>query len=183
MRVISGALRGRQLKTLPSDKTRPSTGKVREAVFSSLQAIIPASTCLDLCAGSGSMGIEALSRGASYCHFVDNYSLACKVLRANIGGLALGERASVHCMDVGLACRLLARDRGKSFDIVFLDPPYAQEDVYLRSVVGIETLLRPGGMIIIEHSPRDLHQVPYAQYIQTKKYGSTAVSYYRNGGD
>lgn len=183
MRVISGSLRGRKLKTLPKDKTRPSTGKVREAIFSSLQAVIPASTCLDLCAGSGSMGIEALSRGAAFCHFVDNHFPACKVLRANIEGLALEGRASVHCMDVGVACRLLARDWGKSFDIVFLDPPYSQEDVYLRSVGGIETLLRSGGIIVIEHSPHNLHQIPYAQYLQTKNYGSTAVSYYRNGGD
>lgn len=183
MRVISGSRRGRQLITLKGDKTRPSTGKVRAAIFSSLQSVVPGSTCLDLCAGSGGMGIEALSRGAAYCHFVDNYAPACRVVRANLKELALEELASVHCLDVGVACRQLAAGWGKAFDLVFLDPPYHQEDIYLRSVEGIEALLRPRALIIIEHSPHNLPWAPYAQYIKTRKYGSTAVSYFRNGGD
>jgi 16S rRNA (guanine966-N2)-methyltransferase len=182
MRIIAGSLRGRRLKTLPGAETRPSAGKVREAVFSSLQALVPASTCLDLCAGSGSMGIEALSRGAEFCYFVDNSPRACEVVRANLATLALGGRASVLCMDAEAACRRLARQGGMCIDIAFLDPPYAKEDVYRRSVLAMKSLLRPGAVLVIEHSPQLQLQVPY-QYIKTKIYGSSAISYYRNGGD
>lgn len=182
MRIIAGSLRGRKLRTLPGSATRPSTGKVREAVFSSLQAMVPASTCLDLCAGSGSMGIEALSRGAEFCYFVDNSPRACKVMRANLMEFALEARASVLCMDAEAACRRLARQRGRCIDIAFLDPPYAHQDVYRRAVSAMEPLLKPGGVLVIEHSPEIKLEVPH-QHLKTKIYGATAVSYYRNGGD
>lgn len=183
MRVISGSHRGRQLITLRGELTRPSPGKVREAVFSSLQFEIPGSLCLDLCAGSGGMGIEALSRGADYCWFVDNYPPACRVIRTNLESLAYTyERATVLCLDAAVACQQLSA-QGKRVDIVFLDPPYYNLNLYMRAIETIEFVLKPRSFLVIEHSQHYLPQVSYAKNIKTKKYGSSAITYYRNGGE
>jgi len=183
MRVISGSLGGRQLRSLNGGNTRPTTGKVREAIFSSIQAIVPASTWLDLFAGSGSIGIEALSRGASFCWFVDKYPPACKTIESNIRQLGLQPRqARVLCLDAVAACKRISLAGGNCIDIVYLDPPYYKEDLYQEAIAAVQTVLKPGGYIIIEHGRGFIPVVSYALNLKTKQYGMTVISYFRNGG-
>ena len=122
MRVITGIARGRKLETLPGeDVTRPTTESVKEAVFSMIQFEIEDKNVLDLFAGSGQLGIEALSRGAKKCTFVENNKQAYNVIENNIKHCKLEQSARIVMSD---ACAFLSRR--DSFDIAFLDPPYKQ---------------------------------------------------------
>ena len=181
MRVIAGEFKGRTLHTLPGERSRPTTGKVREAVFSRIQHLVPGSTWLDLCAGHGGMGIEALSRGAKFCWFVDNYPPACRVIARNLVLLSLDARAGIICADAGKACRRLAKSCGRCIDIVYLDPPYRQHDVYADAIRNLPLLLVPGGLLIVEHSADYLPQVEFARQAVTRTYGSTVISYFEMG--
>lgn len=182
MRIISGAFKGRQIHTLSGTRTRPTTGKVREAVFSSLQAHTASSVWLDLYAGSGGIGIEALSRGADFCWFVENNPQACQVIRMNLSSLNISEdKAVLLCKDAETACRLISKDIGRAVNIVYLDPPYAESDQYLKAIACVEMVLAPGGLIVIEHHKQDLPSVSYADLVKTKYYGLSAVSFYQKG--
>jgi 16S rRNA (guanine966-N2)-methyltransferase len=122
MRVISGELGGRKLVTPDGTTTRPTTDKVRQAVFNSLgsMGVVEGATVADLFAGSGALGIEALSRGAEHCVFVERDRNALKALRENIAALGLAERATVHATDVMAWVPAM-----RGVDIAFIDPPYA----------------------------------------------------------
>lgn len=122
MRVISGEFGGRKLVAPDGTTTRPTTDKVRQAVFNSLgsMGVIEGATVADLYAGSGALGIEALSRGAEHCVFVERDRAALNALRENIAALALGTRATVHATDVMAWVPAM-----RNVDIAFIDPPYA----------------------------------------------------------
>jgi 16S rRNA (guanine966-N2)-methyltransferase len=122
MRVISGEFGGRKLVAPDGTTTRPTTDKVRQAVFNSLgsMGVIEGATVADLYAGSGALGIEALSRGAEHCVFVERDRAALKALRENIAALDLGTRATVHATDVMAWVPAM-----RNVDIAFIDPPYA----------------------------------------------------------
>ena len=120
MRVITGSCRGKKLKTLESLDTRPTTDMVKEAVFSIIQFDVPASSVLDLFAGSGQMGIEALSRGASHCVFVDSNPEAVAIVKDNVDSCGFNKESRVLCMD-SLEYLKVAK---AGLDIVFIDPPY-----------------------------------------------------------
>jgi 16S rRNA (guanine966-N2)-methyltransferase len=130
MRIIAGAAKGRRLAA-PRSGTRPFTGRAREAIFSSLQQRIPGAAVLDLYAGSGSLGLEALSRGAASAVFVESDRTAVRVLSDNVASVDLG--GTVVAADV---VRFLQRDRA-TYDLVFVDPPYALDDVDVRSVLHL----------------------------------------------
>lgn len=123
MRIITGTARGCRLKTLEGQHTRPTAERVKEAVFSALSFEIEGRRVLDLFAGSGQMGLEALSRGAKSCTFVDNNREAAEVVRQNLRSTNLGTTATVLCQD---SLGYLAQTTD-CFDLVFLDPPYASE--------------------------------------------------------
>lgn len=127
MRIIGGRLGGRHIKVIESEGLRPATGRVREALFSMLSArgaLFPGARVLDLFAGAGSVGIEALSRGAGECLFVERQPDVAKVLRDNLQSLGLAsDRAQVLRSDVAKALPRLA---GRTFDLVAIDPPYGQ---------------------------------------------------------
>lgn len=181
MRVVSGTLKGRQLRTLGGDHTRPTTDKVREAVFSSLGAISGA-VWLDLFAGSGAVGIEALSRGARYCFFADNSRQACAIIQKNLASLGIGkEKARLYRVDAEKACALIASANREAVDIAYLDPPYGNEALYARVTSSLQPLLAPGGLIIIEHKRGWPPTVSYGEHLKTKAYGLSAVSYFRKG--
>jgi len=143
MRIVAGAAKGRRL-VAPRSGTRPFTGRAKEAVFSSLQGRIPRAVVLDLYAGSGSLGLEALSRGATKAVFVESDRAAVRALTDNVAAVDLG--GTVVGTDV---LRFLRRDGG-TYDLVFVDPPYAVDDAHVEIVVRLleERVDRDGCVVI-----------------------------------
>ena len=152
MRVIAGRFGGRRIKVVEAVGLRPATGRVREALFSMLaarEALFPGARVLDLFAGAGSVGIEALSRGAGHCLFVEKNPAVARMLRENLRALGLGPgEASVLEADVA---RALPRLAGKTFDIVAIDPPYGQ-GLLPPTLAGLLAggLLAPDGVVAAE---------------------------------
>ena len=128
MKVITGTLRGRTVQTLDGEATRPTTQRVKEALFSAIQFDIEGRRVLDAFAGSGQLGIEAISRGAASCVFVDNSREAAEIVRKNTTALGIGAVSTVLCQDT---MQFLARTTER-FDIVFLDPPYAEDLILVK---------------------------------------------------
>lgn len=147
MRVITGTARGTVLKTPPGMQTRPTAERVKEALFSALHYQLPGCRVLDLFAGTGQLGIEALSRGAAGCVFVDARQAAAQLVQENLRRTKLERQGRVVCAD---AFGYLARCRER-FDLIFLDPPYAGEilENALRRISEID-ILRDGAIIIAE---------------------------------
>jgi 16S rRNA (guanine966-N2)-methyltransferase len=152
MRVISGSARGRKLKAPPGLSTRPMADKIREASFSMLASLgVAPKRVLDLYAGSGSVGIEALSRGAEWVDFVEQNRVACEVIRENLRQTGFESRAQVHQTSVGA---FLARTH-RPYDFVIMDPPYADPDIAATmSTLGSSAAIEDGTILLIGHSPR-----------------------------
>jgi 16S rRNA (guanine966-N2)-methyltransferase len=123
LRITAGAFRGRRIHTVPGQSVRPSPAMLREALFNIIGPGIQGGRFLDLCAGSGAVGIEALSRGAAHATFVDDHPASLAVIRRNLEALGALERATILRRDAVRAPDDLAR-RGEHFDVAFLDPPY-----------------------------------------------------------
>lgn len=145
MKVITGSLRGRTVRTLDGLATRPTTQRVKEALFSAIQFDIEGRRVLDAFAGSGQLGIEAVSRGAAACVFVDSGREAAQVVRDNVKALHIESACTVLCQDT-LAFMQRTADR---FDLIFLDPPYAS-GVLAQAAEAAERLLNPGGILVCE---------------------------------
>ncbi len=146
MRIVAGKARGFRLQTLPGeDTTRPTTERVKESVFSMLQFEIEGRTVLDLFAGSGQMGLEAVSRGATFAVFVDSSKDACEVVRSNARGAKLSEQMRIVNTNAQSFCRQVT-DR---FDMVFLDPPY-RAGLLPSLLVDVLPLMRVGGTVVCE---------------------------------
>lgn len=176
MRVITGSARGMTLKTLEGRDVRPTTDKVKEAVFSIIQFEIEGRRVLDLFAGSGQLGIEALSRGAQSAVFVDADKNAIKVVKENLAKTRLDSQASVFQTDS--AAFLTMTDR--VFDIAFLDPPYGT-GLLQRALDKVGDRMAQGGLVICEHPfGEPLADEPNGLTKQKEyKYGKTAVTVYR----
>lgn len=177
MRVIAGTARGLQLEAPRGDATRPTLDRVREALFSILGPQLPEAAFLDLYAGSGANGIEALSRGARQAVFVDNAPAALDIVRRNLAHTRLAERG--RCLRRRLPQGLA--DLSGPFDIVFADPPYhAFEPVALLEGLRQSELVVPDGWIILEHDARaDAPEVAGGfERFRTAKYGTTSLSLY-----
>lgn len=153
VRVISGEVGGFQLKGPPSRATRPMNDKLKGALFSSFASLgITPQRVLDLYAGTGSLGIEALSRGAAHAEFVDQQAAACSVIRANLAHTRYTEVSRVHQLSVP---SFLSRPTGEPFDLVILDPPYEDPEIVATlNRVAASPLVQSGGIIAIGHSPR-----------------------------
>ncbi len=177
MRVTGGELGGRRLASPPAG-VRPTADRVREALFARL-GDLEGRRVLDLYAGTGALGIESLSRGATRAVFVERSRASLAVLRRNLDALALGARARVVSGDVRGGLRRLARD-GERFDLVLADPPYA--DRGLPGVLGqlVESpLLAPGATLVIERSRRHpVPAVPGLRPLGTRRYGDTEVEWF-----
>ncbi len=178
MRVVGGALRGRSLSGFRGSAIRPTSDRVREAVFNVLAArgfFEARPVVLDLYAGTGALGIEALSRGAKRAVFVDSAPVAVRLIKKNLSRLGLDDRAAVLQMDALRAIGALCR-KGERFDIVFLDPPYA-EGVSGTVLEGLGGLLAEGSMVVAE-GPRGALLDPAETglaVLDEKVYGDTAV--------
>ena len=178
MRVITGKARGVQLKTPDGMTTRPTTDRVKEALFSIIQFDIPTANVLDLFGGTGQLGIEALSRGAKSAVFVDAGEPACRLIRENLKKTKLESDAKVVRADY---LDYLKRCREK-FDIIFLDPPYAE--VFLENALKCITeidILESGGIIVAERPlGKDLPwDFPGFRRSKDYKYGNTLLTIYR----
>ena len=178
MRVITGSARGIRLKTPDGLKTRPTSDRVKEAVFSIIQFEIEGGRFLDLFAGTGQMGIEALSRGASSAVFVDGWKDACQLVRENLRLTRLTDKAKVVNSDY-LSYLQSCREK---FDIVFLDPPYAE--IFLENALNKISeidILSDRGIIICERPAEkqlDL-EISGLQRSKDYRYGKTWVTVFR----
>ena len=177
MRVIAGRFRGRRLLEAPGAGVRPTADRVREALFARLGAL---DTCrvLDLYAGTGTLGIEALSRGAEHAVFIERSRAAVAVLRRNLDALGLLEDGSARIVrgDVATVLRRLAR-AGERFDRVFLDPPYASGAAAgaLEALVA-GRLLAPDAEVVLEASRRHpVAPVPGLERLDERRYGDTVI--------
>jgi len=167
MRVVAGTARGRRLRTPPGAATRPTADRVREATFNALWSlgVLDGATVLDLFAGSGALGIEALSRGASHATFVDNDARAVEVIRANLETTGLADRATVVRSE---AIRYSA-DIGP-VDLALLDPPYVLDDDVWRRLLGA---LHAG--TVVAESDREVPMPSPWRVLRSKRYGGTVV--------
>src|SRR3989442_5792181 len=146
MRIIAGSRKGHRIDAPPGRRTRPTSDRVRENVFNIVQQWVEDAIVLDLFAGSGAMGIEALSRGAQRAVFVEADAQACRVIDRNLEKLRL-TGARVFCSDVG---RFLATDRG-SYDLIFCDPPYEEYDALEPALARyLPGLSADGGLVVVE---------------------------------
>lgn len=179
MRIISGTLRGRKLAAIQGAAIRPTSDRVREAIFNILSSAVRDACVLDLFAGTGAMGIEALSRGATRAVFVDGRKASFTVIRKNIEALGLQERSRVILWDIAKNLNCIG-SAGSSIDLVFMDPPYH------RNLIGPALfhldhshILVPGARIVVEHAAAEPMPERIAGYevADQRKYGKTLVSF------
>jgi 16S rRNA (guanine966-N2)-methyltransferase len=176
MRVIAGHLGGRRL-TAPRGRarTRPTSDRVREALFSMLGEL-EGTVALDLFAGTGALGIEALSRGAARVLFVERDAAAIKALRANLGQLGLYEPEAEVRVGDALAALRAARKGGETYDLVFVDPPYSQtRELGVGLSALLPALLAPGARVVVEGDRRAPAELPW-QVAQQRRYGDTTIT-------
>ena len=180
MRVITGSVRGRKLKTLPTLDVRPTTDQVKEAIFSTIQFEVEGAMFLDLFAGSGQMGIEALSRGARFCVFVDSSRQAQDVVRDNLASTGFAGKARLAAMD---SLGFLAT-AAEQFDIAFLDPPYNQ-GLLPKVLPLLAPKMTPGGVILCEHQKGEELPETAGEFkiYRTYRYGKVMVTAYRRPAD
>ena len=177
MRVIAGEFKGRRLLSPEDERVRPTTDKVKEAIFSMLAFDLPGAAVCDLFAGTGSLGLEALSRGARHCYFCDSSRDSLKLIKENIRACGAEEGATVLACDFRAALGRLP----SKVDIFLLDPPYG-EGLLEEALSGISELglLSEEGIIVCEHGKRE--ELPEItgelRRIKEKKYGKIAVSIY-----
>lgn len=180
MRVITGTARGRKLKTLEGTDVRPTTDMVKEAVFSIIQFQVPCASVLDVFAGCGQMGIEALSRGASKVVFVDHSRESQAVIKENLTTTGLMKQARVIADD---AVSFLSH-AADQYDIIFLDPPY--DEGYAPKVLPLlEKILAPGGIVLFEHRLKEEFPETVGGLVLKKnyRYGKIVVTTYIHAED
>ena len=179
MRIIAGVFKGRRLAPVQG-RTRPTAAKVREAVFNILGPAVVGVRVLDLFAGTGALGIEAMSRGAVTAVFVEDHPEAVQALRRNLAGLGLQDRSRVWPLPVATALKKLAAP-GDRFGLAFLDPPYGGGKA-LAALKALATLdlLSPGAAVVVEHSRRDTlpEECGHLRLTEVRRYGDTQVAFY-----
>ncbi len=188
MRIIAGTARGRSLK-MPDSITRPTSDRVREALFSSLGSFIEGARVLDLFAGSGGLGLESLSRGASSVLSVEHDAKACRVIEENAHTLSL-QPLRVQRGDVIRFLDRAAASTAEPFQIIFADPPYARDEereeliTTLMEHPGLPSLLADEGAFILENfAKRDLVIPPHWHCYKEKSYGDTRLTYLTKASD
>jgi 16S rRNA (guanine966-N2)-methyltransferase len=167
VRVVAGDLRGRRIEAPTTEATRPTTDKVREAVFNSLRSmdVLEGARVLDLFAGTGAMGIEALSRGAAHCVFVESDRAALAVLRTNLQQLGIADKSTVISGDA-----VMQASQQQGIDLLIADPPYGYKDWALL-LVGVTA-----GLVVLE-SDREVGDIEGWDTVRAKKYGRTHVAF------
>ena len=179
MRVIAGEAKGRRLKSVPGVSTRPITDRVKESLFDILGAEVVGARVLDLYAGTGSVGIEALSRGAEEVVFVDAGRRAIEVIKANLALTGLGEEAKVFQQDV---FRFLRKTDLGPFDIIYVAPPQYKE-LWSKTVKVVDespNILNADGLVIAQMHPKEYEELSLEtlRLLERRKYGSTLLCFY-----
>ncbi len=183
MRIITGQAKGRHLKAPPGLSTRPTTDMVRGAIFSILNSLAQNwERVLDLYAGSGALGIEALSQGAEHADFVEQNARCCNIIKKNLQTTELADRAKVYCTSVHKFLTL-PQD---NYDIILMDPPYADPDIF--AILHQITLWQGTGKnttIMIQYSRRISLAPVYNKFkeIKSRRYGDTCISFYQIGDE
>jgi 16S rRNA (guanine966-N2)-methyltransferase len=186
MRVIAGTYRSRSLKSLKGLALRPTSDRLRETLFNVLGLNVSGARFLDLFAGTGAIGIEALSRGAAEVVFIENHPPAATLIRRNLDSLGVRSGATVLAVDAHRGLEALTsrkKEAEPGFDYVFLDPPYAAAEDYARVLrfLGSADLIVSGGIVIAEHR-RNFHLPETAgvlRRVRVLKQGDAALSFYR----
>ncbi len=180
IRVIAGTAKGRKLQQVPGDTTRPITDRVKESLFNILGTDVRGAAMLDLFAGTGSVGIEALSQGAVFVRFLDLEPRAIQTIRANLKITRLEEKAEVLRVD---AFKLLAQTPDRAFDYIYIAPPQ-YKDLWLRALEGIDA--HPGWLaadawVVVQIDPREYAEKTLQNLIEfdQRRYGNTLLVFYR----
>jgi 16S rRNA (guanine966-N2)-methyltransferase len=184
MRVVAGSKKGHRLQAVPGKETRPTVDKVKESIFNMIGPYFDGGLVLDLYAGTGGLGIEALSRGAERCIFIDANRKAIQVIFQNLEMTHLREQAEVYRNDADRALKVLMK-RELAFDIVLLDPPYAEQKIESQiAIMQDHGLLAPKAVIVAEHDAGDElpEQIGSVTKIKEVTYGQTTVTIYQNEG-
>ena len=180
LRIISGTLKGRKLASFKGKCVRPTSDRVREALFNVLTVVWEGKTVLDLFAGTGALGIEALSRGASHVIFVEHDAHAHRVLEKNIALLHLTGSCTLVKLSVAEGIGLVKRTQ-QHWDVIFLDPPY---DMQLAdrtlALLAERDMINKGGVIVVEHHVRERLSDAYGKLIMSdqRMYGKTGISFF-----
>ncbi len=177
MRIISGTLRGREIKGYTIEGTRPTMSRVKESMFAIIQNDIKESICLDLFSGSGNLGIEAISNGAEKCYFVDHNKVAINTIKDNINKLNINDKSVVIMDDYKKALEKFRSERIK-FNIVFLDPPYANNVINdILNYLYKNKLLKRNAIVVCEYQI-DTIENDYFLIQKERKYGYKKVVIY-----
>lgn len=177
MRVISGTAKGHRLVAPKSQRVRPALDQVKEAIFNILFDV-NGLRVLDLFAGSGSVGIEALSRGAAKAVFVEEWDKAIESIHKNLAHTKLSDRAVILKSTVGRAISTLSR-REAEFDLIFVDPPYEKGLVNpTLEALAVSPLMAEGAVVIVEHHPKEpILEIEGLSLTDSRKYGQTLISF------
>ncbi|BEQ16258.1 16S rRNA (guanine(966)-N(2))-methyltransferase RsmD [Desulfoferula mesophila] len=183
LKITGGRLRGRALKTPPGLGTRPTGAKMRQALFNILGPRVEGSRVADLYAGSGALGLEALSRGAASVCFVESSRPVAKLIQANLDALGLAQAGRVHA--AGLPAAVEALKAAAPFDLVLADPPYGKGQVArLVELAAQGWLLAADGLLLIEHSPQEAPQAPVGlEIVDHRRYGQSELSFLASSSD
>jgi len=182
MRIIAGLYRGRTLKTLRGLELRPTSDRLRETLFDVLGSTVEGSLFIDAYAGSGAVGLEALSRGARHVSFIEENAAAGRIIQANLASLDALDHADIIRASVRKGLRLL-QERGVQADFCFLDPPYAARRDYAQSLLWLSEsrIIAPDGLIILQHSRKEALEEQTGRCLRVRllAQGSNALSFYK----
>lgn len=179
MRIVAGEYRSRKLNTLSGVNTRPTQDKIKEAIFSCLGTYFYEGKMLDLFAGSGSMGLEGLSRGLEKVYFCDHHKEAIKVIESNIDNLKVQEKCVICNMDYKV---MLEKFKKEKFTLIFIDPPYDLKPYdECFQIIDKYDMLDEEGVIVVESAKEDIFKEQYGNLIKykEKEYGITRITYYQ----
>lgn len=182
MRVIAGKYRSRPLRSLKGTKLRPTSDRLRETLFNILGPMLEGTTFVDLYAGTGAVGIEALSRGVRHAIFVEQHAPAVALIRRNLESLGIGAQAEILSIDAARAIERLEARRVHA-QIIFLDPPYADDKEYedTLELLGESAIVAPGARVVVEHlRKRELpERLGDLELVRVVEQGDAALSFYR----
>jgi len=182
MRIIAGKAKGHRLKVPKGTGTRPATDLVRGAIFSILETTVSNwEQVLDLFAGSGALGIEALSRGADWVDFVEHKPRCCAIIRQNLEKTKLIDQAHIYCCDVAKAVSFLE----KEYDIILIDPPYSDSSIgNLVEQLATSNLVGANSTVVVTHSSHLQLEPAYAtlNLVKERRHGDSCIAIYQKGG-
>lgn len=185
MRIITGTAKGRILLSPLGNETRPTLDRIKQSMFNIIQFDIPGKRALDVFAGTGSLGLEAVSRGASYCVLIDKSPNTFPLLKKNVENLGFSDKCKIYNEDSYEVLKKLGSS-GEKFDIIFIDPPY-MKDMIPPSIELIEknNLITPGGTILTKIDSQEvIYEGSELHPLSSKRvYGNTTVCIYKDGGN